>query len=323
MILIYLDESGTNYKNQSGLYVDGPFIIFGGMFVHEDVYWSLERLFCQLIDTYFGIDNWLESEVHATDIWHGNALSKHLDLEVRRNFFDEFLQLCGKFGLQYNFSFNLKSFNPSILDRNTDMLKAAHSLLMLVEHNLAAIHQTGILVCDATTGSERLRMKEIANMDMANVSLSSGQALLRQFHAMTAWRSIKAERCTFPIKPKYEMEAMSAYLIDRVHFLPSNDSLFLQMCDILTFVTQRCLVNDYLICAASERAKPEKVPVTKHGLSMMIKKLYASRYVEPQNDVNFNQFRLPDAGFLADFQLWQGLDEEIPRHYANLQPKQN
>ncbi len=86
MNLIYLDESGTNYQTKNGLYGDGPFLIMGAMLINEDVYWSMERLFTEIIDTYFGIDNWLNNEVHATDIWFGNTLSSHLSIDKRREF---------------------------------------------------------------------------------------------------------------------------------------------------------------------------------------------------------------------------------------------
>ena len=105
MILIYLDESGTNYQNRDGLFVDGPFVIMGAMLVQEDVYWNLERMFSDLINQYFGIDNWFDNEIHATDIWAGKKQTKDIPLDRRRQFFDDFLQMCGKFGLPVVFSF--------------------------------------------------------------------------------------------------------------------------------------------------------------------------------------------------------------------------
>jgi len=322
MILIYLDESGTNYKNKDGLYLDGPFLIFGAMFVYEDVYWSLERLFCQLIDKYFGIENWLNQEVHATDIWAGIGLSSGLKPNERREFFDQFLQLCGKLGLHYVFSFNLKHGNRNtIVDKNLDLIRAADSLLTGIEHNLAEIHQTGVLVCDATTGSENLKTKDIANIDINQKSLSSAEALLKEFYAMTSWRSTKGECSAFTFPPKYQMEAMSVYLIDRVHFLPSNDSLFLQMCDILTFVMQRSLVHDYLLCVAKDRMIPDKVPITKGGLSMMKSKIHPATYSDEANDVYFIGVE-PRKGLLFDFAAIDPYPEQLKKHYLEMQPTQ-
>jgi len=209
VILIYLDESGTNYQIRDGLYVDGPFIIMGAMFIHEDVYWSMERLFTEIIDKYFSIDDWLNNEVHATDIWFGNALSSRLNIDKRREFFDEFLQLCGKFGLPYVFSFNLKHLDQEIEKRNLDMMKAAYCLLVGIEHKLANIHQTGVLVCDSSSNAENLKIKDIINLDIKKHHFTPAQALLRQFHEMTSWRSTKSKP-SFTIPPKYQMEAMSA-----------------------------------------------------------------------------------------------------------------
>jgi hypothetical protein len=280
MNLIYLDESGTNYTIQDSLYRDGPFLIMGAMFVNEDVYWSMERLFTKLIDRYFDIHNWLESEIHATDIWHGNSLSSPLTIADRRDFFDEFSQLCGKFALPYVFSFVLKQHDQVILDRNRDMLRAAWCLLSATEGKLAKLHQTGILVCDSHPAAADSSINEIKNLDIERRSLSAPQALLRQFYEMTSWRSVESIP-TFTFQPKYTMEAMSVYLIDRVHFLHSYDSLFLQMCDILTFIVQRCLVHDYLLVVDKDRIDPDKVPVTDYGISTMRTKIYpVSNYQE-------------------------------------------
>lgn len=321
MILIYLDESGTNYQSKNGLYVDGPFLIMGAMFIYEDVYWNMERLFTELIDTYFGIDNWLNSEVHATDIWFGNTLSSHLNIDKRRGFFDEFLQLCGKFGLPYMFSFNLKYQEQEIEVRNLDMLKAAQCLLLGIEHNLADIHQTGVLVCDSSSNSENLKIKDIINTDIKGKYFSPAQALLKQFHEMTSWRSTK-NKLSFSIQPKYPMESMSAYLIDRVHFLHSSDSLFLQMCDIMTFIAQRSCVHDYLLAVDKTRINTEKVPITKAGLAMMKKKIYPSTYSKEVCDVIFID-TIPfygGEGLLFDFNSIGELSSVIHEHYKQMQP---
>ncbi len=301
MILIYFDESGINYSARDGLFNDGPFLIMGAMCVYEDVYWSMERLFCQLIDDYFGINNWLKQEIHATDIWFGNALSKNLKVDKRREFFDEFLQLCGKFGLPYVFSFNLKYTKQDIKEKNLNMLRTASCLLISLEHNLAEMHQTGVLIADASNGSEQLQTKDIVIIDIQNKSLSPAQALLKQFYEMTSWRTTKTNRDSFTIKPKYPTEVRSAYLIDRVHFLPSNDSLFLKMCDIITFIIQRALVHDYLLVANKSRIIQDKIPFTKSGLAMIKNKIYPSCYELKEDDVMFYQDVGDGEGFLIDF----------------------
>jgi hypothetical protein len=121
---------------------------------------------------------WLNHEVHATDIWHGNKLSSHLSIDKKREFFDEFLQLCGKFGLPYVFSFILKYLNQNTKERNLDMMKAACCLLTGIEHNLAKSHQTGILVGDSSSKAENMKIKDIINLDINKEHLTPAQALL-------------------------------------------------------------------------------------------------------------------------------------------------
>jgi len=319
VILIYLDESGTNYEIKDGLYGDGPFIIMGAMFIHEDVYWSMERLFTEIIDKYFDIDNWLNNEVHATDIWFGNALSSHLDIDQRRVFFDEFLQLCGKFGLPYVFSFNLKYPDQDIEKINLDMMKAAYCLFASIEHNLANIHQTGVIVCDSSGKAQSLRIRDIIKLDIKEKCLTPAQAILKQFHEVTSWRSTKG-KTFFTLQPKYQMEVMSAYLIDRVHFLHSDDSLFLQMCDIITFIVQRSLVHDYLLAVDKERIKSEKLPITPAGWAMMKNQIYPSFYDEEFRDVIFCDIAKGYEALLFDFTQIQELFPKIKEQYKQIQP---
>lgn len=314
MNLIYLDESGTNYKIQNGLYVDGPFLIMGAMLVNEDVYWGMERLFTKLIERYFSIEDWLDSEVHATDIWHGNSLSSSLTICQRRHFFDEFLQLCGKFALPYVFSFHLKDHNHSMPERNHEMIRTAYCLLTGIESRLARIHQTGILVCDSYSAADQLSIRSIRKLDVARQPLSPPQALLRQFYEMTSWRSTEAIP-SFTQQPKYVMEALSAYLIDRVHFLPSYDSLFLQMCDIITFVVQRCLVHDYLLVVDEARIHADKVPVTEAGISTMRSQMLPLSYCTEESDILFYEdFLCHCPSLLMDFAAAEKA-EELGRHY--------
>jgi len=70
MILVYTDESGINYELHNKFFRDGPFIIRGGMCIDDTKYFHLERMFIQLIEDYFGIDNWQKQEIHATNIWN-------------------------------------------------------------------------------------------------------------------------------------------------------------------------------------------------------------------------------------------------------------
>lgn len=322
MILIYLDESGTNYKNKDGLYLDGPYLIFGAMCVYEDVYWSMERLFSDLIDRYFKIEDWLEHEVHATDIWAGDDLSHHLDLDGRREFFDEFLQLCGKLGLPYVFSYNLKYKDQNIHEKNMNSIRTAYCLLTGIEHVLADMHQTGVLICDSSSGSEKLRTRDVANINIKRINITPAQAILRQFYEMTSWRSARHSPVLFTIPPKYQAEAQSTYLIDHIHFLPSNDSRFLQMCDIFTFLVQRSLVHDYLLVAARNRIDQDKIPLSKDGLAMIRHKIHPATYGHESGDVEMGGTEpyFDGEALLLNLGMSHTQSKEIQEHYNTMQP---
>lgn len=317
MILIYHDESGINYKIQDCFYLDGPFLIMSAMFIFEDVYWNMERLFTQLIGTYFRIDDWLKTEVHATDIWHGDGIFSQVPIRKRRAFFDEFLQLCGKFDLPCLFSFIPKHQGQTAKKKNLDMLRAVQCLLVNVEHRLATIHQTGVLICDSSSTSEGLKIVDILNLDISNRELTPAQALLKQFYEMTSWRSTK-KLPSLTIRPRYTTEHMSVYLIDRIHFLNSADSLFLQMCDIITFLVQRLLTYDYLSIADNKRIVEDKVPINRSGLSTMKQQIFPCTYSQTQNDILLIDIADdPSLSFLVDFSLPE-FAKHIKQHYKRL-----
>ena len=189
-----------------------------------------------------------------------------------------------------------------------------------IEHELASIHQTGVVICDSSTNAETLRINDIIGLNIEKDNLTPAQALLKQFHEMTAWRTTKVET-TFTIKPKYQMEVMSAYLIDRVHFLHSYDSLFLQMCDIMTFIVQRTLVHDYLFVLDRERLDPEKLPITIDGWAMMKKQIYPWFYGEKSLDVMFCDTAFSGHGIiLLDFTQMEEIFTKMKEQYKQIQP---
>jgi hypothetical protein len=317
MILIYLDESGINYKTEKGLFQDSPFLLFGAMLIREDVYWNMERLFIDLINKYFGIDNWIDNEVHATDIWSGKSLSSKLSTEQRREFFNEFLQLCSKFEIPYIFSIRLKTFKQTSEERNIDFLKNAQSLLINIEHKLAGLHQTGVLVCDSSQSIENCKIKDINNLDIKTKNFSPGQALLKIFYQMTSWR-LTNKKLDGDIKPRYSYEAKSAYLIDRVHFLHSDDSLFLQICDIMTFLIQRGLVYEYLLTVDNAKADINKVPYDALGINMMVEKIFPCMYSDSTQDVVFCHSGGTESTKVFDFER-AGLGDDLKKHYELMQ----
>lgn len=54
MRLIYVDESGINHKrDDKDSFLDGPFIVWGGLAVADSKYFHLERMFIELVNKYF------------------------------------------------------------------------------------------------------------------------------------------------------------------------------------------------------------------------------------------------------------------------------
>jgi len=79
MRLIYVDESGINYKTENNLFKDSPYILYGGLCVDDKKYFHLERLFVDIIKEYFSISDWRQQEIHATDIWAHAGMFESVD----------------------------------------------------------------------------------------------------------------------------------------------------------------------------------------------------------------------------------------------------
>ena len=95
------------------------------------------------------------------------------------------------------------------------------------------------------------------------------------------------------------------------------------MCDILTFVVQRCLVHDYLLVVHKDRIDPDKVPVTEHGISTMRSQMYPLSYCQDENDIIvYENFFCHVPNLLLDFQEAE-LSQSLIDHYAELQSNEH
>ncbi len=148
MILIYTDESGINYEIENNFFKDGPFIIWGGMCIDETKYFHLERMFIQLIDDFFKIEDWLKQEIHATDIWNRKNFFSSFSESKIKAFFEEILQLLCKLNTACIFGICLKSLDADTDKKKHEMTKAIYSFLHNLEYFLSREKETGLIIAD-------------------------------------------------------------------------------------------------------------------------------------------------------------------------------
>ncbi|MEK7632673.1 MAG: DUF3800 domain-containing protein [Patescibacteria group bacterium] len=286
MFLVHTDESGINFKTDgSGIFSDGPYIIFGGLMVHENKYHHLERMFAELVNHKLGISDWSKNEIHAHELWNA-AMSGARDVKVVKEFFEELLQLLSKMScpLVLGIDVKQKGLEPKIQFEKKKM--AAHAMIHILEYKLAAANQNGILIFDKMNGKE-----DASSQDEREVS-----ALLSN---MVAWRSISSSGGRSRVS-KFDFESRAVFLMSNLHYVPSNESLMLQVADCVVWIVRRMLTHHSPL---TESPDPSKCPVTQETFCFFMKQAPVSvAYFSPKatdfSMTDFSDFEVCSATLL-------------------------
>lgn len=252
MILIYTDESGINYEIQNNFFKDGPFIIWGGMCVDDSKYYHLERIFIQLIDSYFKIGDWLKQEIHACDIWNRqNFFSQCTESEIK-GFFEEVVQVVCKLHTCCIFGIRLKSRDADKDKKRLEIAKAVYAFLHGLEYFLSQEKETGLIIadiidyCDKVEGDESRKRKILDEL----------------LYERMMWRINPKADIKSLIPSKYRFEAQLCFLLDDVHYMHSKHSIFLQIFDVVIYIMMRVFTYLYLTVNPIIEADIKKVPIT-------------------------------------------------------------
>ena len=248
MQLIYTDESGINYKHHDeGLFNDGPFILYGAICVDDRKYFHLERLFLEIINDYFNIDDWIEHEVHGSDLWNLKGIFQNESKEKIRGFFDEVLQLITKLNISTLICLGIKTKNSDKALQKIEFSYVIYSFLHLIEMHLAECNDTGIIISD----------KQSITSNDGNVLLSD------ILYSKSLWRTNpKATTKPNVIQSKYKYESRACFILDNIHYIDSKHSLFNQIIDIILYSMMRVFTYKYIKITDTKNAEINKVPVT-------------------------------------------------------------
>jgi hypothetical protein len=290
MILIYTDESGINYEIQNNFFKDGPFIIYGGMCVDDKKYFHLERMFIQLIDNYFKIDDWLKQEIHASDIWNRrNFFSKFSESGIRE-FFEELLQLINKLHTFCLFGIRLKSRDADKERKRLEIAKAVYAFLHNLEYFLAREKETGLIIADIIDykGEVEERTRQRTVLD-------------ELLYERMMWRINPKAHIEPLIVSKYKFESQSCFLLDDIHYVHSKHSIFLQIFDVVIYTIMRVFTYLYLfVNPGIIDADIKKVPITINTFQFFVRM-----------NVSFGSFNdtVNDVIFTSGEVLLQGADK--------------
>ena len=229
MYLVHTDESGTNFqKNPENVYNDGPYIIFGGLMVHENKYHHLERMFADLVNQKLGISDWSKNEIHAHELWVA-AQRGERNIEDVKAFFEELLQLLAKMSCPLVLGVQAKGETTGSEEKKDKKQTAVDSMLHILEYDLGAANEYGVLIADKMSNPE----------DESSAEEKEMAALLSN---RVAWRSIALPR-TKSHRSKFEFESRCVFLISNLHYVPSNESLMIQIADCAVWVVRRMFTH--------------------------------------------------------------------------------
>lgn len=280
MILIYTDESGINYEIQNNFFNDGPFIIWGGMCVDDTKYFHLERMFIQLIDNYFKIDDWLKQEIHSTDIWNRrNFFSRFSESEIKE-FFEELLQLICKLHTFCIFGICLKSLDADKDKKRLEIAKAIYAFLHNLEYYLSQEKETGLIIADVIDYGDNVEEDKYRQRKILDELL----------YERMMWRINPKAHIEPLIASKYRFESQSCFLLDDIHYMHSKHSIFLQIFDVVIYIMMRVFTYLYLfVNPGIIDADIKKVPITIDTFQFFVRmNATFSFFDDSKNDVIFN-----------------------------------
>ncbi|ABZ94642.1 Hypothetical protein LBF_2145 [Leptospira biflexa serovar Patoc strain 'Patoc 1 (Ames)'] len=272
MILIYTDETGINYKIENSQFIDGPYIIYGGLCLNDVKYFHLERLYLNLIFEHFDIADWKTQEIHATDLWSRKGYFEKFQKEQISTFFEEVFQLITKLNINVLIGYQYKTNTDDKLLKEKEIAKSITSFFHLAESYLSKNNETGIIVSDIQNNSKTQEDSIFTTI----------------FKEKTSWRSNPSETRNPFITTKYAYESRACFLLDNIHYVNSKESIFNQVVDIVLFVIRRVFIYQDLRITNKKEADMKKVPVDRGTFQLFLQSvLHLAGYSERQNDIIF------------------------------------
>jgi len=272
MNLIYTDESGINYSLKNDCFIDGPFIIYGGICVDECKYFHLERLFLNVIEEYFNIEDWHKQEIHATAIWNREGNFKNYELSTIRNFFDETLQLITKLNITTLVGYYRKTETVDSEQKRKEISYAIYSFFHLVEYHLSQNNTTGIIISD----------KQSSKTDCGDDIFS------KIFYDRSSWRTNPKSIASPLLTSRFKYESRSCFILDNIHYVDSRYSIFNQITDIVVYIIMRVLTYKKFEIERTQEALLDKVPITSDTFKYyFLNSVKLTHYEVDIQDVNY------------------------------------
>ncbi|MCK5110459.1 MAG: DUF3800 domain-containing protein [Arcobacteraceae bacterium] len=269
MYLVYADETGTNFSEKS------PYLLYGGLVVHESKVNILESQLEQMIAKFLGLDDVKKVELHTSEIFtilfHENfdcqskrkqkdklyceelkQLLQNVSVDDFINFTDELIQFLTKMNIPLMVSVVNKTDEIHTKHRlNKEVSAIAYSFKMFlntIDRFLSSKNEKALLIVDAFENQtpskinslpfyERIKDENIATKDGTHKEL----VILRTLHESMLWKTNNSEDFDNIAPLKYEFESKSLFLLDNINYTKSKDSIMNQVADFMLFILRKVL----------------------------------------------------------------------------------
>lgn len=245
MYLIYTDETGTNFGPNTS-----PFLLYGGLIVHESKVNLLEAQLQVMIQKFLKLDDIKKVELHTSEIFQ-IIFTENFQCKKRKT---KDQKKCEELKVI------LKDVTVDDFIAFTDELiqflhKMDIALLVTVINKKDSIHikhhisknEKGLLIADDFTNQIDSRIKALPlhkrisneNMKESNKEL----VFLRVLYESLDWKTNSYDfENIAPLK--YEFESKNMFLIDNINYTNSKDSILNQVSDFMLFVFRRILEHE-------------------------------------------------------------------------------
>jgi len=267
LYLVYTDETGTNFSEKS------PYLLYGGLVVHESKVNILESQLEQIIAKFLKIDDIRKIELHTSEIFsilfHTNVdcskkrktkdrayceelkkLLKDVNTDDFINFTNELIQFLTKMNVPLMVGVANKNDKLHKKHRlNKEVSAIAYSFkifLNLIDRFMASKNEKALLIADDFSNQiphniaslplyERIADKNIKSKNGARKEL----VLLRVFHESMNWKSNLTSDAKNIAPLKYEFESKNLFIVDNINYTNSQDSILNQVADFMLFILRK------------------------------------------------------------------------------------
>lgn len=268
MYLVYTDETGTNFSPQAS-----PFLLYGGLVVHESKVNILELQLQTMIAKFLKLGDVKKVELHTSEIFQIifrknfkckkqkpsdqknceklQKILKNVTVDDFISFTDELIQFLYKMDVPLLVAIiNKEDEVHKNHHINKEVSALAYSFkifLNSLDRFLASKNEKGLLIADDFSNQISAKIRALPlheRIRYDNMGKQKELVFLRVLHESLDWKtnSCSFDDCIAPMK--YEFESKNLFLIDNINYTNSRDSVLNQISDFMLFIMRRILENE-------------------------------------------------------------------------------